>query len=157
MADDENSTQPSDHGENDIFIDSHSNGRVVRKPSIVNTSMVTEKDEVMMEILAAKAGHTEKNSFAEVSMSDAIFYEIENRISSAPAFPFIMLAFVFVSLLVLLSIAWYFASHNHNEVYGSENLSDSVNHVLQLLTAGGGDDSIPDINGKFVSRKDESV
>ena len=80
---------------------------------------------------------------------DTVLYQVENRISSNPSFPFLFLAGVFCLVINLFGYLWYLASNNINvegggdPLYGSVNLGDAWFLSIQLLTSAGFDDSIP--------------
>ena len=95
----------------------------------------------------AEAANTAKTTMggADLSISDEVFYTVENRIASNAAFPFIALACFFVFLLICLGSAWYDIAKNDEAALeegtlGSASLADGLFVSMQVLMAAGFDD-----------------
>jgi len=105
---------------------------------------------------------TPSNASANVSSTDAFYYQVENRISSNLWFPFSALAFFFACCTVLFGVLW-FLSLNLGRAGKNGATDDQVEEIqgylgkdflvaafwvsFQVLTTAGFEDDIPSING----------
>ena len=89
--------------------------------------------------------------------SEWIYYHIENQIASNANFSFVLIAFLFGFFFVSFAFVWYglgmrkSGNWNNNDdddggdrVFGTKNLRDAFYFSLQMLSAGGYDDSMPE-------------
>ena len=98
-----------------------------------------------------------KNTSADVTYTDNIFYQIENRIASNAWFPFIGLAAIFTLFTCIFGLLWSVSLNAGKAAdatddalqgyYGKEFLVDAFWVSFQVLTTAGFEDSIPSVNG----------
>ena len=132
------------------------------------TSMLKTNNELFfgktIEVQSLAQGKIEAESTTPQSinlssintMSDWIFYNIENQIASDGNFTFALIALLFGFFFVLYAILWYilgqiksdnFNNDDENRIYGTESLNDAFYFALQMLSAGGYDPEMPEENG----------
>ena len=139
---------------------SSTNDRHLKKEATENSSYFSTNisEDILVDTIQQSGEETieemkilEKTPIGTHYTLDTVLYQIENRISSNPSFPFLFLAFVFVLVINLFGYLWYLASNKVNAegdalndpVYGSVNLGDAWFLSIQLLTSAGFDDTIP--------------
>ena len=103
-----------------------------------------------------RAGDSKGNRYAAAhSFTSHLRYKIENRISSNPDFPFVLIAAVFIVLFVLFAVVWRElgetdsddAEDDDGALFGTQSWSDAFYFSLLMLATGQYDDSVPTSHG----------
>jgi hypothetical protein len=129
--------------------------RVSIKNQIRTQTLKKVRNEIIVKKIANIAEKEENDSIGDLSVSDHLLYQIENRISSNPTTPFTLLGLLFIILFIIYGIVWKIltsyqgddAYDPENIMYGADSYSDSFFVSLLVLTSGGYEDGIPEYNG----------
>jgi hypothetical protein len=129
----------------------------MRGAHIIDDHKVGQSIEQVAREQEAALQNQVKNTSADVTYTDDIFYQIENRIASNAWFPFIGFAAIFSLFTCIFGLLWSVslnagkAADATDDVlqgyYGKEFLVDAFWVSFQVLTTAGFEDSIPSVNG----------
>jgi len=129
----------------------------IRGAHIIDDHKVEQSIEQVAREQKAALQNQVKNTAADITYTDNIFYQIENRIASNGWFPFIALAAIFSLFTCIFGLLWSVSLNAGKAAdatddalqgyYGKEFLVDAFWVSFQVLTTAGFEDSIPSVNG----------